>query len=1041
MRESKENSSFLENTKHNSNDSHLLQERLKELECLYKLFSILKDLNKSTDDVVEKILEIIPPAWQYPEITCARIGIFGDEYRTDNYQKTKWFIRKDISVNNEKVGSIWVHYLDKRAFENKGPFLSEEIKLLEAISERLGSYLQQKITENGLQTAIGKPEWKIIVDMISKTDPNLLFRITRKMLYHLSRIQNESIDNLMLELSCPIGEGSGTSEWCGINMPNPRKNLHQIMNVQKQVFEIAKRIIKPEEFSQLLTLWMKQDKARPLLLASQKRGIPLVEISSILNRFKEMSIEELQLASEDDISIRTNLLIRFFTSRLEYINIAKNYIVLDDLISLTERIVGPAQGSGKLGGKSSGVYLADRIISREKDLDPHLSKIKFAKSWYLTSDTMLDVIHYNTLEELGHIKYKDPAVIRKETPFIEQVFKNAMFPKEIIVGLRRILDEIGDKPIIVRSSSLLEDSFGAAFSGKYKSLFLTNQGPLDEKLNALTDAIGEVYASTLGPDPIEYRKERGLLDFNEEMSILIQEVVGKRVGPYYIPFFAGVVFSNNEFRWSPRIRREDGIVRMVMGLGTRAVDRVADDYPLLFSPKRPDIRVNTMADEILQYSQHYIDVINLEKDVLETVRVDDFLKRYGEEIPALNRYVSIYREGNLSKPAGLILDPSNSDMVVTFQGVIEGGDFVNQISKIMVLLEETLGTPVDVEFASDGDYLYILQCRPQSQSRFAQEVNIPKDIPLRRKLFTASRYVTTGIARNIEYIVYVSEDAYGNLNRREDMLSIGKIIGELNYKLPKRKFILIGPGRWGSRGDIKLGVPVQYGDINNTTALIEIARKKGRYLPELSFGTHFFQDLVEAGINYLPLYPDDQGAIFKENLFMGVPNRLEDFLPTWCDYKDVVRLIKVEDLSPGASLTLAMDGDSNFALGYLELPDHWKWRMKRVEDMATNLGADRYGVKALYIIGSTKSGLAGPTSDIDLLIHFEGDDDRLDDLTALLDEWDRRLVKENQERTGKSMDSILDVHIITDEDIINKTSWAIHINSVYSSAKEIPLQK
>ena len=121
---------------------------------------------------------------------------------------------------------------------------------------------------------------------------------------------------------------------------------------------------------------------------------------------------------------------------------------------------------------------------------------------------------------------------------------------------------------------LLEDSFGAAFAGKYKSLFIANQGSKKERLAELIDAIAEVYASTFGPDPIEYRREQGLLDYHEEMGILIQEVVGKKVGDYFFPAFAGVALSNNEFRWSNRIKLEDGLVRMVPGLGTRAVDRV-----------------------------------------------------------------------------------------------------------------------------------------------------------------------------------------------------------------------------------------------------------------------------------------------------------------------------------------------------------------------------------------------------------------------------------------------------------------------------------
>src|SRR5690606_9145834 len=134
---------------------------------------------------------------------------------------------------------------------------------------------------------------------------------------------------------------------------------------------------------------------------------------------------------------------------------------------------------------------------------------------------------------------------------------------------------------------------------------------------------------------------------------------------------------------------------------------------------------------------------------------------------------------------------------------------------------------------------------------------LPQDIPKNQIIFTAKRYITNGQIENISHIVYVDPEAYSNLQSLSELTDVGKAVGMLNVILPRRRFILMGPGRWGSRGDIKMGVQVTYADINNTAALIEIARQRSSYVPELSFGTHFFQDLVEANIRYLPLYPDD----------------------------------------------------------------------------------------------------------------------------------------------------------------------------------------
>ena len=1021
-----------------------LKEREKELDCIYQLSEIIENKDLSPDETLLSILNLIPAAFQYPEITCARLTIKNREITTDNFRESPWKLRKDIAYKETKLGTLDVYYLEERPQEYHGPFLKQELKLLDVIIERLGTYIQQTYLEQELLQQgnhKGKPDWQIILDMLVKTDPRILFRVTRKMLYHLSRKQNESLIDLMMNMSCPVGPDAKPSEWCGINMPNPKQDLGALSDIQENVFKIAEESLPPEEITNLLTLWLRQDKIRPLILAAENSGISLNDIKDAIKKISELPSTEIVLSSEDDISIRTNLLRRFFTERIQFINVAKDYVKLDDFIILVEDMVGPARGCGKLGGKTSGIYLAQKILEKEREKlkDPDLNTISFARSWYLTSDSMWEIIRYNDLDEVVHTKYMDPNDIKNEQPFLEQVFKNAAFPSEIVEGLRKVIRDLGDKPVIVRSSSLLEDSFGAAFSGKYKSLFLPNQGSEDVRLANLMDAIAEVYASTFSPDPIEYRRERGLLDFTEGMAILVQEVVGNKIGPYYLPAFAGVGFCNNEFRWSPRIQRTDGILRIVVGLGTRAVDRVTDDYPLLISPKRPNIRVNAMVDEMIHYSQRYMDVINLEKGILETADVEELFREYGDAYPLLNQIVSIHKEGHLSTPTGIILDPQATEMVVTFNGLIEKGSFIKQMNWALTVLSEKIGTPVDVEFASDGKNLYILQCRPQSQGAITERVTIPENIVKNRILFTAHKYITNGRLDNIKYVVYVDPEAYEALEQRDDMVNVATAVSKLNEVLPGHQFILMGPGRWGSRGDIKLGVPVQYRDINNTALLIEIARSKQGNLPELSFGTHFFQDLVEANIQYLPLYPDEESVIFNEDLLNMAPNKLSECIPRFKQLKHVIKVIEVSSIADGGTLSIAMDGESNKAMAYLVPVDHWVWRMGKLEELAAKLNPTRYGVVALYVFGSTHEGTAGAKSDIDLLVHHRGTEEQKEDLLAWFKEQSQLLEEENKQRTGKHTEGILDVHIITDQDIQEKTSWACHIDSLTGSAKKIPL--
>jgi hypothetical protein len=548
-----------------------------------------------------------------------------------------------------------------------------------------------------------------------------------------------------------------------------------------------------------------------------------------------------------------------------------------------------------------------------------------------------------------------------------------------------VLDDFAQSPLIVRSSSLLEDRSGASFSGKYKSLFLANQGSKQARLEALTDAIAEVYASVFAPDPISYRAERGLLDFAEEMGIMIEQVVGTRVGDYFIPAFAGVAFSRNDFPWSPRIKATDGLIRLVPGLGTRAVDRTSDDYPVLIAPGQPGLRVNVTVDEIVRYAPRRVDVINLKTNKFETVEVKELMKQSGDEIPGIEKIVSIFDGQQIRKPIGKNIDFDKDDPIVTFDGLISDTHFIDQVQNLLTVLENKLKMPVDLEFASDGQDFYLLQCRPQSYVEGSRPTPIPKDILKKRVLFTANRYVSNGRVPEITHVIYVDPRSYDELSDLPSLTAVGRAVGRLNKLLPRRKFILMGPGRWGSKGDIKLGVKVTYSDINNTALLIEIARKKGKYLPDLSFGTHFFQDLVEAEIRYLPLYPDQQGTIFNEGFFKRAENILPDVLPEFRSLSDTIKLIEIPRATGGLILRVLMNADLDEAIGFLAEPaveirsssasqDHgekqsenfWAWRLEMAEHIASQLDPERFGVKGFYVFGSTKNATAGPGSDIDI---------------------------------------------------------------------------
>jgi hypothetical protein len=420
-----------------------------------------------------------------------------------------------------------------------------------------------------------------------------------------------------------------------------------------------------------------------------------------------------------------------------------------------------------------------------------------------------------------------------------------------------------------------------------------------------------------GPDPIEYRIEHGLIDYHEEMGILIQEVVGTQVGHYYLPAFAGVAFSHNEFRWSSRIRREDGLVRLVPGLGTRAVDRLSDDYPVLVALGQPSLRVNVTPDEVRRYSPKKVDVINLETRSFETVDLRAMLNTLGDRYPLSHELVSLLVGDHLRRPRAWGVDFEKSDVVVTFDGLFSRTPFIRQLQMIMGVLQDALGYPVDIEFAHDGTDFYLLQCRSQSRGEDSIPPMIPRNLPADEVIFTANRYVVNGQVPDISHIVYVNPQRYAALENQQELLAVGRAIGRLNQVLPRRRFILMGPGRWGSRGDIRLGVSVSYSDLNNAAMLIEIARKQKDYMPEPSFGTHFFQDLVEASIHYLPLYPDQPGVVFNETFLTSQANILADLLPDLAYLADVVRVIHVPDSTGGRFLQVLMNAETEEAVALL----------------------------------------------------------------------------------------------------------------------------
>ena len=1043
-----------------------LQERAKELSCLYRIEEVLSRRDSSLDDVCQTLIEVIPPGWQYPEVCQARIMLFDKIYQAPGFAETPWMQRAEIKVFDEKAGYVCVLYTKEMPASDQGPFLKEEAKLITTIAERIGgfvAYQQMRRVFQEYKTAAqdlidsSKPDWRVVLDLLEQTDRNLYLRIAHKMLNHLCWTGIDEAKRLLRYYS--PGTPADEELYADSNVPFRKTNLVSSNSfLCDETFKIAEDNLPPTEMLTLIQKWVQQDKLNFLTQSLVSLNSTISEVIDTIRRYQRMAPEGIDIPFLTKQGVLVSLIRRFFSDQLHFIHVAKNHIDLDDIFGLLGSVIYTPDSLGMLGGKSAGLFLAAQILRKEADANPRIGEFKVPKTWYIASDVLMHFIHYNNFEEVNEQKYKEINQVRLEYPNVLQTFKNAHFPPDIIKQLSVALDDFGEVPLIVRSSSLLEDRAGSAFSGKYRSLFLPNQGEKQQRLEDLMDAIAEVYASVFGPDPIEYRADRGLTDFHEEMAIMIQEVVGTRVGRYFMPAYAGVAFSKNELRWSPRIKREDGLVRLVLGLGTRAVDRLSDDYTVLVSPGQPGLRVNVTTNDVVRYAPRKIDAINLEKNTFETVLIADVLKEFGSEFPLLQKIVSVAQGDQIRTLPAWGMDNVSGELVPTFDGLFSQTPFLAKMQAILKTLEEKIGSAIDIEFACDGIDFYLLQCRPQSHGDDSGAARIPTDAPPDRILFTANRYVTNGTVPEITHLVYVDPQKYTQLSDRSAMLAVGRAISQLNVLLPKRQFILMGPGRWGSRGDIKLGVSVTYSDISNSAMLIEVARKSGHYTPDLSFGTHFFQDLVEAQIRYLPLYPDDKDIIFNEKFFTESDNLLAVLLPEFAYLSEVLHLIDVPKAADGRILQVLMNADQDQAMGLLTLPgttfvysetrrttvertteSHWRWRYRMAEQIAAEIDAEKFGVKAFYLFGSTKNATAGSGSDIDILIHFKGSHAKREALTNWLEGWSRCLAEMNFAQTGYQTSGLLDVHIITDEDIAAKNSYAVKIGAITDAVKELPV--
>ncbi len=572
-------------------------------------------------------------------------------------------------------------------------------------------------------------------------------------------------------------------------------------------------------------------------------------------------------------------------------NLAQDSFTIEDLVTIKSRLIG----SGFIGGKAAGMLLAQKILSQDKSfnwsqyLEPH-------DSFYIGSDVFYSYIVENGWWKLL-MEQKTKEGYFKAAPDLKENLLHGKFPNQVRERFQEIIEYFGQSPIILRSSSLLEDSFGNAFAGKYESIFLVNQGDPEQRYSDFEEAVRRVYASTMDESALAYRLQRGLDEQDEQMAILVQRVSGSYKKRYFFPDLAGVGVSYNTFVWKPDLDPKAGMLRLVFGLGTRAVERVEDDYPQTIALDQPSLRPYADRQDAKKFSQHNVDLLDTEENCLRTVDLTEVING-GLDI-RLDLLASQDRH-TLQKMAELGIKGQHA-WVLTFEKLLANTEFTQIMQKLLKTLETRYQYPIDIEFtvnfAGDGKFkINLVQCRPLQTKGITAGVQIPKNIEPKKILFESHGYTMGGsISQPLKRIIYVDPEKYVELPISQKY-SVARLIGKLNTQITDRQAtptILLGPGRWGTTTP-SLGVPVNFAEISRITVLAEIAYEGGNLMPELSFGTHFFHDLVESDIFYIALFPQKETVVLNKENFLKMHNSLADIFPGDSKYEDVIRVYDVD---------------------------------------------------------------------------------------------------------------------------------------------------
>lgn len=507
---------------------------------------------------------------------------------------------------------------------------------------------------------------------------------------------------------------------------------------------------------------------------------------------------------------------------------------------------------GALGGKGRGLAFINTLIHSfnfSKQL-PNIN-IRFPRTSVIGTEEFEYFMERNKLYDLVLHEY--------DYEELKNVFLKAKLTDRLIKRLRTLLKKV-DKPIAVRSSGLFEDSLMQPFAGIFETYILPNNKDLRSRLTELTSAIKLVYASVYSRKAIGYIKAIDYRLEEEKMAIILQEVVGNQYEDYFYPHLSGVAQSYNYYPVS-HMKPEEGFAVAAVGLGKHVVE---GEKSFRFSPKYPSTEISSTKD-LIKNTQTYLWAVDLSKKALDFSKGDIAgLKRL--DIDEIEHHGTLKHTASVYDMEADVLHPGISKYgprIINFADILKYNyiPLAKSIEIVMDVVQEAMGTPVEIEYAvdlnRDEDWkasFYILQIKPLIGKMQYHKVELDA-IPKERRLLYSEKIMGNGIVEGVHDIIMIDTSKFDKTKTEEMALEVE----EWNKQMQKenKKYVLIGPGRWGTR-DRWIGIPVDWPQISNAKIIVETSLEG--YPLDASSGSHFFHNVTSMNVGYFSILPENSNC-------------------------------------------------------------------------------------------------------------------------------------------------------------------------------------